>query len=78
MKTLLQLQEEGVPFTVEDGDVILRLRGTEEARRSWRRAAIRYAARFLREMGYGSVAASLEMEHHIRFARGSYPALETT
>lgn len=42
------------------GDLVLRLRSLDSARRSFRRAALRYAALTLRARGYLGAACELE------------------
>lgn len=63
------------------GDVILRLKATDQARAAWRRCAIRYVAGLLREMGYASAANALEIELRRRggtpLARGTEQTLPT-
>lgn len=43
-----------------NGDIVMRLRSIDQARRAWRRAALRYAARTLHELGYVGAARALE------------------
>ena len=45
-----------------DTDVVLRLRSTDDARRAFRRAALTYAARKLRALGYDGAAFAIEGE----------------
>ena len=45
-----------------DADVVLRLRSTDDARRAFRRAALAYAARKLRALGYDGAAFAIEGE----------------
>lgn len=44
----------------DNGDLVLRLRSIDQARRAWRRCALRYAVRKLRELGYDGAALALE------------------
>lgn len=54
------------------GDVVVRLSSLAAVRRSWRRAALRYAAKVLREeLGYPGAADALETEVDRRFSEAS-------
>lgn len=52
-----------------NGDLILRLSSFDAARRAWKRAALRYATRILRELGYDGAAKALDLEVERRTPR---------
>jgi len=51
----------GAGYT-DEGDIVLRLRSVDQARRAWRRASLQYATIVLTRLGYDGAVTALQTE----------------